>query len=378
MPSIFTFGLNESVAASHSIATKELYNLVGHNTGNLAFHYAINRLIGSVPRTVSWSSSPEFVNSLGEIGIMPCANQLGPHMNMGGMANVFKQFKASFLAIGLGAQGGVGHNDIPELPEGTLAWLDALVARAASSHPNITVRGDYTLRVLEHYGFGDKAVSLGCPSLLINKSADHGVRLQERYKAKISKVAIAAGHPNWKALSTLEASLVRLMEDTNGMYIVQATDEAVALSRNDFDLVNPEYVSKLKNYLKLNLSDDQFTQWIRKYFISFYNIPAWMEYLRRFDFIVGARIHGVMLAIQAGVPGLCIAHDSRIRELCEKCMIPYVMADDVKEGIKLQDLSHLAEFDGKAFDRNRANIAEEYQTFFANNGLPLRQSNILS
>ncbi|MFJ4157050.1 polysaccharide pyruvyl transferase family protein [Pseudomonas sp. NPDC089752] len=377
MPSIFTYGLNESVAASHSIATNDLYNLVGHNTGNLAFHYAINRLIGSVPRTAPWSSTPEFVNSLGDIGIMPCANQLGPHMNMGGMANAFQQFKPNFLAIGLGAQGGVSHDDIPELPAGTLAWLDALVARAASSKPNITVRGDYTLRVLDHYGFGDKAVSLGCPSLLINKSADHGVRLQERYKNKISKVAIAAGHPNWKAMSVLEASLVRIMEDTNGMYIVQATDEAVALSRNDFNLVNPEYITKLKNYLKLNLSDDQFIQWIRKYFISFYNIPAWMEYLRRFDFIVGARIHGVMLAIQAGVPGLCIAHDSRIRELCEKCMIPYVMANDVKGGITLEDLPHLAGFDGKAFDQNRASIAEEYQTFFANNGLPLRQGNIL-
>lgn len=377
MPSIFTFGLNESVPASYCIATKELYNLVGHNTGNLAFHYAINRLIGMVPRTAPWSSSADFVNSLGEIGIMPCANQLGSHMNMGGLANSFKSFKANFIAIGLGAQGGVTHSDIPELPEGTLAWLETLAARAASKHPNITVRGDYTLRVLEHYGFGDKAISLGCPSLLINKSADHGIKLQERYKAKISKVAIAAGHPNWKSLSALEASLIRIMEDTNGMYVVQATDEAVALSRNDFNSVNPEYVSKLKKYLKLNLSDEQFTQWIRKYFISFYNIPAWMEYLTRFDFVVGARIHGVMLAIQAGIPGLCIAHDSRIRELCEKCMIPYVMAEDVKDGITLQDLPYLANFDGKAFDLNRIKIAEEYKKFFANNGLPLQQNSIL-
>lgn len=378
MPNIFTFGLNESVAASHSIATKDLYNLVGHNTGNLAFHYAINRLIGAVPRTVSWGSTPELIDSIGGIGIMPCANQLGAHMNMGGLANVFKQLNSKFLAIGLGAQGGVGHNDIPELPEGTVAWLDALVARAPSSHPNITVRGDYTLKVLDHYGFGDKAVSLGCPSLLINKSADHGVKLQERYKQKVHKVAIAAGHPNWKGLGTLEASLVRMMEDTNGMYIVQATDEAVALSRNDFDLVSTEYIKKLKDYLRLNLDDAQFVQWIRKYFISFYNIPAWMEYLRRFDFVVGARIHGVMLAIQAGVPGLCIAHDSRIRELCEKCKVPFVMAEDVKDGIRLQDLPHLVEFDGKAFDQNRQVIAEQYQTFFQNNGLPLRQANLLS
>lgn len=378
MVNLFTFGLNESVASSHSIATKELYNLVGHNTGNLAFHYAINRLIGTVPRAISWSAPPEVINSAGQTGIMPCANQLGPHMNMGELANLFKQVKPNIVAIGLGAQGGVDQNDIPTLPEGTLAWLNALIARAPSSHPNITVRGDYTLKVLEHYGFGDKAISLGCPSLLINKAPDHGAKLQERYKQKACKVGIAAGHPNWNSLSTLEASLIRMMEDTDGMYIVQATDESVALSRNDFELVSSEYIRKLKNYLKLNIDDAQFIKWVRKYFISFYNIPAWMEYLRRFDYIVGARIHGVMLAIQAGVPGLCIAHDSRIRELCEKSKIPFVMAEDVQDGITLQDLPHLAQFDGKAFDKNRHNIAEKYQSFFRNNGIPLRQASILN
>ncbi|MDP9557661.1 UNVERIFIED_ORG: hypothetical protein J2W65_003307 [Pseudomonas parafulva] len=378
MVNLFTFGLNESVAASHSIATKELYNLVGHNTGNLAFHYAINRLIGTVPRAVSWGASPEAINSAGRTGIMPCANQLGPHMNMGGLASVFKQISPNIVAIGLGAQGGADHDDIPILPEGTLAWLDALIARAASIRPNITVRGDYTLRVLDHYGFGDKAISLGCPSLLINKAPDHGTKLQERYKRKIHKVAIAAGHPNWSSLSTLEASLIRMMEDTDGMYIVQATDEAIALSRNDIELVSAEYILKLKSYLKLNIDDTQFTKWVRKYFISFYNIPAWMEYLRRFDFIVGARIHGVMLAIQAGVPGLCIAHDSRIRELCEKSKIPFVMAEDVKDGITLHDLPHLAHFDGKAFDQNRYNIAEKYQDFFRDNGISLPQPSILN
>lgn len=372
MPNLFTFGLNESVAASSSIHTKELYNLVGHNTGNLAFHYAINRLIGSVPRTASWSTSTDKINSMGNMGIMPCANQLGTHMNMGGLAKVFQELKANFIAIGLGAQGDVNHNDIPELPEGTLAWLDALVSRAASNHPNITVRGDYTLRVLQHYGFGEKAISLGCPSLLINKTNDLGAKLEERYKLKVNKVAIAAGHPNWKALSALEASLIRMMEDTNGMYIVQATDEAVALSRNDFSYVSNEYLHNLKHYLRLNLDDAQFTQWIRNFFVSFYNIPAWMEYLRRFDFVVGSRIHGVMLAIQAGVPGLCIAHDSRIRELCEKCKIPFVMADAVKQGITLQDLPHLVEFDGKAFDKNRESIAQQYQKFFHNNGVSIR------
>lgn len=369
MSSIFTFGLNESIAASSTLSTKDLYDAVGHNTGNLAFHYAINRLLGVVPRTASWSSSAEKINNMGDIAIMPCANQLGTHMNMGGLANLFKNLKPKFLAVGLGAQGGVALDGIPEIPQGTLAWLEQLVSHAASEKPNITVRGDFTLRVMEHYGFGANAISLGCPSLLINKSRDLGVRLEERYKSNYKKIAIAAGHPNWTSLSALEASLVRMMEDTHGMYIVQATDEAVALSRNDFGQVNKTYIQKLKNYLKLNLDDAQFEVWIRRYFISFYNIPAWMEYLRRFDFVVGARIHGVMLAIQSGVPGLCIAHDSRIRELCEKSKIPYVMADQVKQGITIHDLRTLSEFDGKAFDQNREEIASLYKTFFVNNGV---------
>lgn len=368
MNKIFTFGLMESVPGSAALGTRDVYNKVGHNTGNLAFHYAINRMIGTVPRAVPWGATPEQIDAAGDVAIMPCANQLGAHMDMQGLANTFSKIKAKVTAIGLGAQAG-SNLGIPELPQGTLYWLQQLVDRAPSKHPNITVRGDFTKSVLEHYGFGGNAVSLGCPTLLINKDANHGEKLEERYKRVPRKVAIAAGHPNWKHLSALEASLVRIMEDTHGSYIVQATDELVALSRNEFSYVKPEYLENLKSYLKLNLDPLQFHDWVRRYFISFYNIPAWMEYLRRFDFIVGARIHGVMLGIQAGVPGLCIAHDSRIRELCEKCQIPYVLADDVKNGITVRDLMKLSKFDGKSFDRNRAEIVEQYRLFVQNNGI---------
>ncbi|QQE90048.1 polysaccharide pyruvyl transferase family protein [Azotobacter chroococcum] len=369
MPKIFTLGLNESIDDSANLGTKELYNLVGQNTGNLAFHYAINRLIDFVPCSTPWGSQTEKINIMGDIGIIPCANQLGSHVDMKGLAQNLKGVKANLVAIGLGAQGAVGLDGIPEIPLGTLEWLDQVVTHAASDKPNITVRGDFTLKVLEHYGFGGKALSLGCPSLLINKSKDLGERLEQRYKGPYRKVAIAAGHPNWTSMSALEASLVRLMMDTQGTYIVQNTDESVALSRNDFAYVDAKYKEKLRNYLKLNLDDRQFDDWIRQYMISFYDIPAWMEYLRRFDFIVGSRIHGVMLAIQAGVPGLCIAHDSRIREICEKCQIPFVMAHQLKEGVTLKDIRDLVKFDGKAFDRNREAIAAQYQEFFSNNGL---------
>jgi hypothetical protein len=94
-----------------------------------------------------------------------------------------------------------------------------------------------------------------------------------------------------------------------------------------------------------------------------------MEYLRGFDFVIGARIHGVMLGLQAGVPSLCIAHDSRTRELCETMKVPFVMARDVSGGVSREDLGRLFVFDADEFDQNRAKLAAGFQTFLEANGL---------
>lgn len=369
MSKLFTLGLQESIDDSASSSTLNVYDRVGHNSGNLAFHYATNRLIGSVPPVIPWSSTAAEIDAMGDIGILPCANQLGSHTDMAGLGANLRGVKANLVAVGLGAQGGVGLDDMPQVPAGTLDWIEQITARAASKLPNITVRGDYTLSVLEHYGFGGRAVSLGCPSLMINTKPDLGRHLEARYRAPFSKVAIAAGHPDWTSMSALESSLVKIMQSTRGTYIVQNTFDSIALSRGDLSVVSDEYKEKLKSYLGLDMELPEFAKWVREYMISFYNIPAWMEYLRRFDFVVGSRIHGVMLAMQAGVPGLCIAHDSRIREMCEKSRIPFVMAHQVSGGVTLNELREMISFDGTEYDKNRSNIAAMYRDFFRNNGI---------
>jgi hypothetical protein len=369
MPKIFTFGLNESIDGSAEMDTKRLYGLVGQNSGNLAFHYAVNQIIGSVPPSVPWGADADQINAMGDIAVMPCANQLGSHANLKGLSDKISKVNAKIVAVGIGAQSSAGLDVMPIVPEGTLEWVQQLIDHAPTSKPNLTVRGDFTLEVMDHYGFGGKALSLGCPSLLINKSRTLGESLEARYKAPYRKIAIAAGHPSHAGMSRIEASLVRIMEDTKGAYITQATDEFLALSRGEMSSVDNEYKNKIRSYLRLNLDGKQLEEWIRNYFISFYNVPAWMEYLRRFDFVIGTRIHGVMLGIQAGIPGLCIAYDSRIREICEKSKIPYVMAGQVREGITLGELRGLARFDGKDFDKNRENIADQYKNFFRSNGI---------
>jgi polysaccharide pyruvyl transferase WcaK-like protein len=95
-----------------------------------------------------------------------------------------------------------------------------------------------------------------------------------------------------------------------------------------------------------------------------------MESLRSADFVVGARIHGVMLGLQAGIPGLCIAHDSRTREMCETMGVPFVMARDLMQGTSLQDLQARYVFDGTVFDKSRKHLAENLNFFLESNDIP--------
>ena len=56
--------------------------------------------------------------------------------------------------------------------------------------------------------------------------------------------------------------------------------------------------------------------------------------MRKFDFVVGPRFHGVMLAMQAGIPGGVIAHDSRTLELCQTMGIPVRDHKEIAENIR--------------------------------------------
>ncbi|NYS42917.1 hypothetical protein F2S88_29275, partial [Pseudomonas syringae pv. actinidiae] len=241
MSSIFTLGLSESIDNSSSLATGDLYDLVGHNTGNLAFHYGVNRIIGSVPPSLPWSAEADQINKSGSIAILPCANQLGAHADMGEMAKTFSKVTVPLVAVGLGAQASAALDDIPALSSGTIQWLHEIADHSISKNPNITTRGDFTIDVLDYYGFGHKAISLGCPSLFINNNKTLGEQLEDRYKSPFRKVAIAGGHTDHILMNKLEASLIRIMEHTRGAYIVQATDEVVALSRGDFPYVDESY-----------------------------------------------------------------------------------------------------------------------------------------
>lgn len=359
------YALNESVDDAPFITSEQLFRRTGDNTGNLAFTYGTKILLGESAKSFDWSSN--HTKSADELLVVSCANQLGAHCDMTGQAEKINKIDMPTIALGLGAQS----DDIgimPDVPQGTINWFDQMASRAVSDAPNIALRGEHTYAYLKSIGREKHCTVLGCPSNLISPFKDLGKRIKDREIFPPKRVAVAAGSPWVPAHRTLERTLADMVTLTGGSYIVQMTLEMIKLARADFESFDRDVLIKFKNFIRPQLTLPEFMQWCRSHVEMFVHVPSWMEHLRKFDFVVGNRIHGVILAIQAGVPALCIAHDSRIVELCEFMRIPYVRMEQVaRSGLNLYELVNLYTFDADAYDEKRLGQALEFKKFFANN-----------
>lgn len=363
----FLLGLETSIKRAPFISTDLIYQLVGHNTGNLAFHYAINSHLGGALNSVSWGASIDEINSKGGLAILPAANQLGSHADYGGMAAKLSKLTVPIVVIGLGAQANI-NGDIPDVPQGTLEWVKVLSEHAPGNVPNIALRGNFTKQVLAHYELADRTVVTGCPTLFINPNPRLGSLLRSRLRVP-RRVAVTAGHHRWKHLSRIEASLARMVTETRGSYVGQSPLEMVQLTRGEADQIDPGELLICRDYVAPELPVDEFIDWSRIHGNVFFDIPAWMEHYRHFDFVVGTRIHGVMLALQAGVPAMCIAHDSRTLELCRTMKVPHILSKDVQKGISREQMMDLFVFDAEEFDENRRILCNTYVNFMLSNNL---------
>lgn len=367
----FIYGLDASIEDSGLIETSQLFDMTGYNTGNLVISYAIKKLLGSETKSLGWNQPLTEGDQRISIGVIALANQLGNHVDMGEMANVISSLQVNLVGIGLGAQAANIQSEI-DLPSGTLNWVKAIIEHAPTTEPNIAVRGDFTRRILEKYNLAENTVVLGCPSLFINKDVNLGATIESRFSwGQKKRIAVTAGHPGWKHLSRIESSLTRIATESKGAYICQSPLEMVQLGRGESALLSDEERYSCREYISPNATDEEFMEWANSYATSFFSPSAWLEYLRRFDFVIGTRIHGVMLGLQAGVPSLCIAHDSSTEELCQTMLVPYTHARNIIGGIDIDDIPRLFYFDGASFDRNREALANGYANFMRTNNIEI-------
>lgn len=366
---VFVFGLDSRIEEFQYLSTTRLNELVGGNTGNLAFHYAINRTIKIDGPAVNWHAGEQVIQAAGSLMIIPCANQVGEHVDMGNQARKIAGIPQNIVAIGLGAQSSLDKN-IPDVPKGTISWLHAIADHSPSAGPNISARGHFTFKVLEHLGFGENSTVLGCPSLFIGDESRIRARLLEKSQSRIDVISTVAGHYKWKHLHGIERALARLAASNAGKYIAQSPVEMMHSHRGGLDMLSENVIHELIDASCPDMTPAAFKEWLSTHGEVYFDICSWMEHYQRVDAVVGPRIHGVMLALQVGTPALCIVHDSRTQELCELMRVPHIFAKHIAGGIsRTQVEKAVKEFDVDAFFENRRKLAERYMGFLRGNNL---------
>jgi len=374
----FVIGLQPRVDSAF-LSTEVASKRCGLNTGNLVASFALCSHL-DFPEVVDIGAPLRQMNRAGRVGVVQGANQLGAHFQGGAAFQPINEVEIGLALVGVGVQGSLTgrHRSEAEpkaddnIPSGAFDWIARIVERAPSDAPNIGVRGSVTQKVLAEHGFADRAEVVGCPSLFINPNPHLGGEIAARTSAP-ERIAVLAGNVAWPKLQPIEARLAELVGTTGGSYIGQHGVGMMEITRGEAERLPKEDLLRCRDYICPRLSLAEFKAWCGTYGSIFFSVPVWLEHCRRFDLVVGARLHGVVLALQAGVPALCIAHDARVLELCRTMGIPHVLPAQLSRRFSLKDLARCASFDADEFDANRRALCRKYVDFLRGNGLTVVQ-----
>jgi hypothetical protein len=340
-----------------------LFNETGGNTGNLAFQYAVKTHLRSDAAILHWGADAKQFRSRGDVIVLPLANQLGKHTDLGSAAAKLEEINLPVIGVGLGAQAASEALDV-ELSPGTKRWLDTIARLSPTGGRNLGARGAYTQVQIGKNGWPNASVVTGCPSNFINLTDEIIDRIAAGFQRAPKLVAVAAGIPHSQPLAKLEHNLTDIVTSTGGAYVVQHGLEMLQLARNEFDELTPNMFALCNNYIRPGSSPDSFKDWCRRYAHAFFDVRAWMDFLRRFDFVIGTRFHGAMLAIQAGVPAACIAHDSRTYEMCQTMKIPVRLHTEVEYPLTATNMLDYFRFDAGAYRETRHELLSRYVGLF--------------
>jgi len=348
------YGTSPYLPDAAYLSADELSQQSGGNTGNLMFCHSVSRMTGAGPKAIPWGGPLDELDPLADLLVLPLANQLGAHVDLGVLAEKMARQKIPMVGLGLGAQGPIHGVDGTAIPQGTWKWLRVILERSIDGKPNMALRGEETLRVIKGQGLADGCVVTGCPSNFINPSATLGREISRRRAHPVRRISVPAGNPFLPQHRLLEQSLRDLVESTHGIYVCQHPIDMLRLTKHEYQSIERSTFSQYRNYIHPELDDDGFMDWFRSHAHAFTSVPELISMMARNDVVVGTRIHGVMAGIQAGVPSVCLCIDSRTKELCQTMAIPYADANDYRDGICVVAIQEiLDQWDDRKYDDNR-------------------------
>jgi len=326
---------------------KEISDFTGSNTGNITHRYAACNLFKEGIDFIHYGMNWTEVSSRCKLLIMPVANLLDGE-DQSWLYHLLKFTNGvgvPCILMGVGAQSSM-QNEIPQIPSDLIKFFDEFTK--AGNH--VTVRGEFTANVLEHYGVTKNIHITGCQSLFLNGHTKLGEIIQKKIQNLPSDLIYFS-----QFLSEPNLNEVFNKLSVESKYVlVNGCDSLMAN-------IKQNKIGKLKG---VNYPEDILSK--SKIFVSPQEQCNFLKTSGDF-YVVTPRIHGVMISIMAELPVVCIVHDSRVRELCETHKIPYC---DIKSvcNSPTHSLFNAKQF-GSDFDKNRKKLANVYFDLFKKVGV---------
>ena len=343
-----------------------LMRATGRNVGNLAFWYATRRLFDDEVTFVPWKTKGVALPTNLRALVIPAANFIGAHANLAPIIEIIRELDVPTLVVGLGAQ-----SESEAAAPAVNGTVTEFLAEAARRAPYLAVRGEYSAQVCRDFGVPN-VKALGCPSVLMNKDQDLGKLIAGKIAAlEPDHIAIHAACRKGN-LTNVEREFIRYVNLYPGSsYVVQRPPElAAAIFQDPLMPADSAYLGEMAQFLAMRDGADELQQFLRRFGYVPTSIDSWSAFLRRFSCSINTRIHGTMIALQTGIPALCVTHDTRTRELATRMKMPALdVPKFVESRYDIKRLFQVTRFDGAAFDAGRREVAHEYVTLFKTFGL---------
>ena len=342
--------------------TEAIYAECGNNTGNLVFWHAFNGHVANIEKQFyGFHFDPAAINKCDSL-VFILANHVNPSFDLGFLAERLDKVTVPVLAVGLGVQMPFGA-EVGDLPQGSKDFF-AVLARKASQ---IGVRGETTKQALSRLGI-DNVVVVGCISNFIADKFASVLAAMDFRKAAFKSVLLNNDFIN----SVLPLSLLALalFPRANFDFIVQAPIDLLRLTRNERERITPDYMATLRRAIQPFVARGESEEAILRRVFSPFDTSAWLEFVKRYDFAFGSRMHGNMVCFQAGVPTIFVAHDGRTAELLSTMELPRIDIVAASQITSREQLLDAVNFDPAAHLDRRSMLATRYRAMLAEAGLP--------
>ncbi len=366
-----------AIPEAYRLSAAEVSAAAGVNLGNLVFRHALRYLLQDLD-SFEPMTGPEFraIEAKDQIDhmIISCANWLGStqrdELFNGGRAEMVESVDCPVTAFGLGVQAASMQSDEPvKLGPNAIRLGRALSERAAQ----ISVRDELTRRSLEAAGINN-AVVTGCPSNFINCDPDLGKQLgdkADRLRSSLGswgdvRTAISEVTGGHSASGAVLKRQLRMMDETPAFYILQ-TPGLLPFLMGERNNIPNEY----KDNNPFMGEPGRLTRTLKSKGLHFTDVDAWMDFSRTCDISLGMRIHGTMVPLQAVVPSVLIAHDSRTVGLAEAMSVPWIAPQQFLDMVEQGPYAFIDNFIEQiaGYDAGRHQLAKRMVTYITENGL---------